>query len=108
MLHLTPSPFLGIPPRFVSTRELASHGFSRQDVRRAIGDGSLLRVRRGRYLPAGCHPDVVRAAGLGARLDCVSLLALLGVFVMHRDRLHVQVTNGASRLPRRPSDVVCH
>ncbi|MCR2825661.1 endonuclease domain-containing protein [Microbacterium sp. zg.Y909] len=108
MLRQPPPTSPDVPMRFLSTRELALRGVGRQRVRRGLQDGSLLRVRRGRYLLAGCHPDIVRAARLGVRVDCVSLLALLGVFVMDHNRLHVQATNGASRLPPRPPDVVCH
>ncbi|MGA7149660.1 MAG: DUF559 domain-containing protein [Microbacterium sp.] len=70
--------------------------------------GSLLRVRKGRYLPGTTDPAVIRAARLGARVDCVSLLALCGVHVLDASVLHVQVTNGASRLPPPRKDVVRH
>jgi very-short-patch-repair endonuclease len=51
---------------------------------------------------------VTDAARLGARVDCVSLLHLLGVFVFDHRRLHVQLTTGDSRLPARPDEVVGH
>lgn len=97
-----------VPQTFVSARTLTARGLSRRQIAQCIRDGRLLRVRRGRYVPANTPPEVIRAATLGGRLDCVSLLALLGVFVLDNRDLHVQVTVGASRLPPRPPGVVCH
>lgn len=51
---------------------------------------------------------IVEAARLGGRLDCVSLLREAGVFVAASAPLHIQITNGASRLPMRPSHVIAH
>lgn len=57
---------------------------------------------------AGAPACLAEAARLGGRLDCVSLLREAGVFVAARDPLHIQITNGASRLPTRPPGVVAH
>lgn len=44
-------------------------------------------------------PDViVRAARVGGRLTCLSLLVLLGVFVLRTDMLHVHMSRSASRM----------
>ena len=97
-----------VPRTFLSARTLTARGLSRRQIAQCIRDGRLLRVRRGRYVPASTPREVIRAAGLGGRLDCVSLLALLGVFVLDNRDLHIQVTVGASRLPPRPPGVVSH
>jgi len=81
---------------------------SRRQIERCLSDGRLLRVRNGRYVTPDTHPDILQAAKLGGRLDCVSLLRLYGVFVLEGSPLHMQVTNGTSRLPPRSSRVVCH
>lgn len=52
--------------------------------------------------------DVLDAARLGGQLDCVTLLAALGVFVRERPALHVRFRPATSRLPARPDDVVAH
>lgn len=83
-------------------------GLGRAELARALADGQVVRVRRGRYLPAGTHPDVLAASRLGCRLDCVSLLRALGVFVLEHRALHVNARVGASRLPPAPEDVVRH
>ena len=87
-----------VPATFLSARALMAAGMTRRHIAQCILDGSLLRVRRGRYVPANTPRDVIRAAGLGGRLDCVSLLSLLGVFVLDARDLHIQVTVGSSRL----------
>lgn len=51
--------------------------------------------------------DLVAAAKLGGRLDCISLLRRHGVFVLEHERLHIQITRGESRLPPR-AHVVAH
>ncbi len=94
-----------LPADWTSARSL---GLSRSEIDRALAAGQLVRVRRGRYLPATAHPDLLAAARLGCRLDCVSLLRLLGVFVLDRHPLHVNARVGSSRLPPAPGHVVRH
>jgi len=97
-----------IPRTFLSSSALAALGLSRRQIHQCVVQGSLLRVRRDRYVPPDTPHGIFRSATLGGRLDCISLLRLLGVFVLDDRRLHMQVDVGASRLPRRPADVVCH
>lgn len=97
-----------ISPRFLSRLELMRSGLTRSRLTRALAEGSIVRARKGRYVPSDLHPDLVAAAKLGGRLDCVSLLSHLGVFVLAAPALHVQVDVGASRLPSRPPGVTCH
>ncbi len=91
-----------------TTAELRSNGVTKRMLRRAEEAGRVLRVRRGVYVVADTAPMLVTAARLGARLGCISLLSLLGVFVRETSTLHVHIDRGRSRLPRRRPDVVAH
>jgi very-short-patch-repair endonuclease len=101
-------PWGNVTPTFLSRDALARRGLTRGRVDRALAEGRIVRARRGRYVPGDTHPDVLIAARLGGRLDCVSLLRHLGVFVFEAPHLHIQVDVGSSRLPRRPAGIVCH
>jgi len=94
--------------RWLSRHELASSGLSRRDVSALVSRGSVLRLRRGRYLSADAPAELRRAGELGGRLDCVSLLLALGVFVREPAALHLQFDREASRLPPRPAGVIAH
>ena len=97
-----------LPVTFLSPQELAERGITRHQVASLIAAGRLVRLRNGRYADPGPHADLARAGRLGGRLDCISLLAALGVFVLHKKGLHVQFNHGASRLPPRPRGTVAH
>ncbi|MCT9818805.1 hypothetical protein N3K63_00750 [Microbacterium sp. W1N] len=81
---------------------------SRDRLRMLVRSGALLRLRNGRYVLPDLHPALLDAGRLGARLDCVSLLAALGVFVQEHARLHVQIERGSSRLPPRMPGTTAH
>jgi very-short-patch-repair endonuclease len=87
--------------RWVGYRELRATGWARAEIDAAVAAGSLIRARRGRYLSGGVAPVLLEAAKLGGRLDCVSLLEFLGVFVLRQSALHLQFDRDASRLPMR-------
>ncbi|SIR72508.1 hypothetical protein SAMN05880568_1175 [Microbacterium sp. RURRCA19A] len=91
-----------------ATRELHAAGWSRRSLAHALADGTLTRVRQGRFVATGTPDDIVAAARLGGRLDCISLLALRGVFVHHNTHRHVQQDPLASRRPPAPRGVVYH
>lgn len=91
-----------------ATRDLHAAGWSRRALARAVADGTLVRVRQGRFVVAGTPADMVAAARLGGRLDCISLLALYGVFVHHHTDRHVQQDPRASRRPPAPAGVAYH
>ena len=93
---------------FLSPQALAEHGMSRHRIACLVADGRLVRTRNGRYLRADAHPRLLEASRLGGRLDCVSLLAEIGVFVRDRHPLHLQFTPATTRLPVRPEQVVAH
>lgn len=92
----------GPAPIVWSTAALLASGMSRRAVTTAVESGALHRVRRGSYVAAATHPDIVEAARQGGRLDCVSLLRVSGVFVQHRSGLHIQQDSHASRRPSPP------
>ena len=85
--------------RSVATRaELMAEGMSRRGLARAVAEGSLVRVRRDRYMAAGASELLYQAVRIGGRLTCVSLLQMLSVFVFANDALHVHIPRGMSRL----------
>nr|WP_179492867.1 DUF559 domain-containing protein [Microbacterium immunditiarum] len=81
---------------------------TRRRLASAAAEGRLIRVRKGRYLRAGTDSVFVRAARLGGRVDCASLVHHIGVFVRDTPHLHIQMDPDASRVPARPDDVVRH
>jgi very-short-patch-repair endonuclease len=97
-----------LPAAFLSSADLAQQGVKRHVAQRLVRDGRLLRLRRGRYTPADAVDGLVRAGELGGRLDCLSLLSTLGVFVHACSDLHVQIERGSTRLPVAPGGVVRH
>lgn len=90
----------------ILTAELRAAGLTSRAIRAAVDAGILIRVRRGRYARRDAPPDVVAAARTGGRLDCVSMLRLLGVFVLDESRPHVRVHAHAGRFDDR--GVVVH
>ncbi|MGP3535515.1 endonuclease domain-containing protein [Microbacterium sp. RD1] len=94
--------------RYWRTIDLLADGWTRHQVRMLVAAGRVVRVRKGRYTIPDLAPELLEAARLGGRLDCLSLLSLLGVFVRTLTGLHVQFDHGASRLPRRAAEVVPH
>jgi very-short-patch-repair endonuclease len=93
---------------FLNPRRLAEMGLTRHRVAVLVAAGALVRVRKGRYVTPDTHPSLTEAARYGGRLDCVSLLALLGVFVRENRASHLQFTPGTTRLPVRPRSVIAH
>jgi very-short-patch-repair endonuclease len=85
----------------LSYADLRRDGWSRRGIETALATGRLVRVRKGTYLVGTC-PDPVRdALAQGGRLDCLSLLTLLGVFVLECPRLHLQMDHGTTRVAER-------
>lgn len=94
--------------RLVTFAELRASGISRTRLDELLRSGRLIRVRRGRYAPGTLETELLTAARLGGRLDCVSVLRLHGVFVHAPTELHVQLDRRASRLPQRGGSVHAH
>jgi len=83
----------------VSTRvRLLNNGFSRRGLARAVASGTVVRVRRDRYMSPDSPKSVQDAVRIGGRLTCLSLLQLLGVFVFENTNTHVHITRGTSRM----------
>ena len=87
-----------------ATFELYEGGFTRNDIRRAVSRGALLRVRQGWYAPPGIQPELIQAARVGGRLTCLSGIRSHGLWTYPTTSLHVAVTEHACRL-RQPTDM---
>ncbi|QAY60576.1 DUF559 domain-containing protein [Microbacterium protaetiae] len=96
------------PITFLSRAALIDEGIRARHIAHLVANGELIRLRNGRYVKTGMSVDLVRAGRLGARLDCISLLRAIGIFVHTHDRLHVQVEHGSTRLPAPDESVVRH
>jgi very-short-patch-repair endonuclease len=81
-------------------------------TRRAIDGhlaaGALVRLRKGTYLAGDCPTVLLDAARHGGRLDCISLIHSLGVFVLARPAMHIQMDPKATRAEPRSDGVVRH
>ncbi len=92
----------------LTTALLAMSGISGHRLRQLVAAGALIRLRNGRYVPEGTPPPLIDAGRWGGRLDCVSLLASLGVFVSECAGVHLQFEPGTTQLPPRPRHVHAH
>lgn len=83
--------------RVVTRAELLQFGYTPWRLRRAVAAGHITRLRRDRYVgvPDAAFDEAVRAGG---RATCITLLAVLGVFVRSIDALHIHVGAHAARL----------
>lgn len=88
---------------FRTRADLRATGYKARTITAAVRSGALIRGRRDHYLDSGTHDEIVRAVRVGGRLTCLSLLKMLGVFVLVCDTLHVHVPTQATRL-RSPHD----
>lgn len=95
-------------PTRISYATLRSQGVSRARIDAAVARGALIRVRRGTYVAGDCPADFLAAIRHGGRLDCLSLLVALGVFVIGSSALHVQMDYGTTRVPARRDGVLRH
>ncbi|WP_460791025.1 endonuclease domain-containing protein [Microbacterium lacusdiani] len=86
------------PTAAVGYQQLRAMGYSRKTLKAAIDSGHLFHARRDVYLWRGATPRQRSAARIGGRVDCISRLAELGIFVLDETELHVQVAPNASRL----------
>ncbi|WP_435748574.1 hypothetical protein [Microbacterium sp. PMB16] len=100
--HTVPQRAAAVYSRIAFTRtDLIQQGLSGRAIASAVRQGSLQHVRRDRYLLTAVDAGIVEAVRIGGRLTCLSLLALMGVFVHRPKGLHVFVTRGSARL-RKP------
>lgn len=95
--------------KIFSRAELRERGFSGRAVTDAVAVGRLRRLRRDHYAAADLHPDIAEAVRIGGRLSCLSLLRMIGVFVLECVSLHVHIAPGTARLrPRERSTTILH
>lgn len=81
--------------RVASYRELRAEGMTRDAIRRAVTDGHLFHARRDNYVLGSASDAVKSAVRVGGRVDCVSCMRELSVFVLRDDgRTHVQIERG--------------
>jgi len=78
--------------------ELLALGMTTRAITVAVRAGELIRARRDNYLAADAPNALVEAVRVGGRLGCLSLLALMGVFVFETRALHVHMERGDSRM----------
>lgn len=78
--------------------ELLATGMTKRALAAAVQEGELVRARRDNYLSRDAPPSLVQAVRVGGRLGCLSLLAVLGVFVFEDTGLHVHMERGDSRM----------
>ncbi|MCH6230081.1 endonuclease domain-containing protein [Microbacterium sp. CFH 31415] len=75
-----------------SLAELREAGLGRAAVAAGLGDGSLVRLRRGVYASDGSCDEIRRAAQHGGSLACVSAARHLGLWVRgEAEELHVSL-----------------
>lgn len=86
--------------------ELRSSGLRGRELTALVRSGRLLRLRRDRYARPDVDPVIAEAVRIGGRVTCVSLLRLLGAFVLEAQGVHVQVEPHRSRLGCR--DAAAH
>ncbi len=89
------------PDRVYVHADLKTAGLSQGRITRLVRRGELVRARQGSYLHPSSSPAALAAARSGGRVACTSLLMELGVFVLDRTMLHVQVAAHATRLRPR-------
>lgn len=85
-------------PMIYTRKDLESAGMSPRRITSTVRAGLLIRLRRNRYARPDLDDTVAEAARIGGRVTCLSLLQLLGVFVLTSSALHLQVSQNGSRL----------
>jgi very-short-patch-repair endonuclease len=85
----------------VATHEFYDAGFTQPELKRAIGEHMIVRVRQGWYARPGLHPDLLQAWRVGGRLSCISGARLHGLWAPRSDILHLVVPPNGGRLRTR-------
>ncbi|MGM7679024.1 hypothetical protein [Microbacterium sp. A94] len=88
----------------ISTRaELHAAGMTGNDITAAVRYKHLLRLRRNHYARPDLSADVAEAVRIGGRISCLSLLQMIGIFVLEVSGLHVHVPPLMSRIRTKKS-----
>jgi len=90
-------------PTVFSRADLLEAGSSGDDITRAVKAGTLVRLRRDHYSYADVDARVAEAVRVGGRVSCVTLLQMLGVFVLKSSGLHMHLLPHMSRIRTRAS-----
>ncbi len=92
-----------------SRAELLENGSSTRDITRAVRAGALVRLRRDHYAHPDIDPAVAEAVRVGGRVACVTVLQMLGVFVLRASGIHMHLHPHMSRIrPRLAPTTVMH
>ena len=83
-----------------TTQQLLSDGHRPHDLTNAVRDGTLLRLRQGRYATVDATPAQRIAASIGGKLTCGSAAASYGLWSGDDTHIHVAVSRNGSRLAR--------
>ncbi|MGJ3509377.1 type IV toxin-antitoxin system AbiEi family antitoxin domain-containing protein [Enemella sp. A6] len=78
-----------------STAQLLEQDWSRKQIRRAVDNGQLTRLRRGWFALPHADPHVARAVRCGGALSCASALQKQWVWVPHTSELHIRPSDAA-------------
>ena len=73
-----------------STNELLRAGVAAEQIRAAVSAGAIIRPLRGHYVCAHADADRRLAASIPARISCISVLAMAGVWAGTDTTLHLQ------------------
>ena len=79
-------------------RQLVDKGFFGPQLTAAVRWGAIRRLRRGWYATASANPDAAIAVRIGGRLSHTSAARVFDLWAGLDNRIHVTVTQGASRL----------
>ena len=95
--------------RIITRAELREAGADTHEIAAGVRSGRLIRLRRGWYATQPVDDAVATAVRIGGRITCVSLLRMIGVFVLEKSPVHVHVSPGLSRSRhRRSATAVVH
>lgn len=81
-------------------RSLRDAGVRPIELRRAVEQGQVRRVRRDWFFTPGCHRLVLRAVASNATLACVSAAAVRGLWSGTDAAVHVSAARGNGRVDR--------
>ncbi|WP_336644765.1 type IV toxin-antitoxin system AbiEi family antitoxin domain-containing protein [Microbacterium sp. USHLN186] len=87
--------------RILSRADLEHAGLNSKQITAEVRAGRLLRLRNGVYAHADVPAEIAAAVRFGGRVGCLTLLRLIGVFVLERPSLHVHASSRLSRSRRR-------
>ena len=85
-------------PQVYTRDDLLHQGLTARQITSSVRAGRLIRLRRNRYGRLDLDDTIAVAVRIGGRLTCLSLLQILGVFVLRVSAVHTQVPANSSRL----------